>query len=141
MSKYCSNCGKEVSEGVTYCSNCGNVITETQNQSQVAYQTQKPAKQKKKISGIVCLSIGAVIGIVCLSIGAVVGIIGIIIWFVIWYNNPGGAAINYMNQFGDYTWNYLMIVKTYIGQPLIFIGGILCIVGIILLILNKKDKN
>ena len=70
-----------------------------------------------------------------------VGIIGIIIWFVIWYSSPDGAAINYMNQFGDYTWKYLMIVKTYIGQPLIFIGGILCIVGIVLLILNKKDKN
>lgn len=47
MAKYCSNCEKGVSEDVTYCTNCGSAVNGTQNQ-QTAYQTQRPAKQKKK---------------------------------------------------------------------------------------------
>ena len=65
MSKFCSNCGTEIDDGVNICSNCGNTINKPQNNN------DKEQTNGLAIAGFVL----SLVSLVCCGFTSIVGII------------------------------------------------------------------
>lgn len=68
---YCSNCGKQISDGVGFCPNCGekiatHAINASENENMAKYSQQ--AKMNRKIVHIIVGLIGIVVAIVLLAV-------------------------------------------------------------------------
>ena len=79
MSKFCSNCGAEVSDGFAFCEKCGTPVQAPENQapSYNAPQYAPAAKQDSNgmaIGGFVCSLVGLL-----LCCGGIVSIIGLVL--------------------------------------------------------------
>lgn len=124
MSKYCSNCGKEVSEGVTYCSNCGNAINGIKGLCKL-----KPTK-----TFFISALILGILGIIGISISVYHGVT----------YTFSGAALSVMEEYGDYSEiaqhtfiETLMGVLGWGGALILIIAFILMIIGFI----NKQHNR
>ena len=80
MSKFCANCGAEVSDGFAFCEKCGTPVQAPENQAPSynnAAQYAPAAKQESNgmaIGGFVCSLVGLL-----LCCGGIVSIIGLIL--------------------------------------------------------------
>ena len=59
---YCSNCGKEITNGLKFCPNCGEYIT---NENIIGTTTKKKSGSKKKL----VIGIGTVVAVAVVAIG------------------------------------------------------------------------
>lgn len=67
MAKYCSNCGKEVSESEAFCGNCGSALNNTNLSSNSVSNSSKDSG----VAGFVC----SIIGFLCCTYVAIPGLI------------------------------------------------------------------
>ncbi len=83
MSKFCANCGAEVSDGYAFCEKCGTPVNDAAPQAapagQPVYNQYGPAPQQQAgngmaVGGFVCSLIGLL-----LCCGGIVSIVGLIL--------------------------------------------------------------
>ena len=82
MSKFCSNCGAEVSDGFAFCEKCGTPVQAPENQapSYNAPQYAPSAKQDSNgmaIGGFVCSLVGFLCCQLVTPVGLILSIIGL----------------------------------------------------------------